>query len=417
MNITIQRGTNEIGGSLVSIEHDNTRILIDAGTPLDNSPAYLPENISSYDGVIISHSHQDHHGLIEQLPKNTSIYTGKLIWAFIQSQRIFTKRELLSQDTVKFIKAGNLFNIGSISITPYLVDHSSPEAFGFLITADNKSVYYSGDFRNHGWKQKTFDYLCSRLPKNMNALILEGTMIQRSNLQFSNEAEVEQKIYNLIKENTGLTCISCSSQNIDRIVSAYKASKKCKKIFVVDIYTAWIMRLARMVSKNIPDISWEDIKVLSRNLPARGYYMILKEHREYFGNFINEIFDPKNEINVDEITSNPSKYVLRLNDTWTKYVVEKVNEKSVTYIYSQWEGYLDEKSVHYNEKAASFKEMDNVNFKLVHTSGHAVLEDLKNLVSSTCPQRVIPIHTEYKHTFADIFDNSLILEDKQTYSF
>ena len=32
-----------------------------------------------------------------------------------------------------------------------------------------------------------------------------------------------------------------SSQNIDSLVSAYKACNKEKKLFVVDIYTAWIL--------------------------------------------------------------------------------------------------------------------------------------------------------------------------------
>ena len=37
MNLTIHRGTNEIGGSCIELQSDNSRILLDFGMPLLNA--------------------------------------------------------------------------------------------------------------------------------------------------------------------------------------------------------------------------------------------------------------------------------------------------------------------------------------------------------------------------------------------
>nr|WP_321514452.1 MBL fold metallo-hydrolase [uncultured Pseudodesulfovibrio sp.] len=415
MQITIHRGTNEIGGSCVEVEHKGTRLLLDAGTPLDDSLAALPADIESYDGVLISHSHQDHYGLIETLPESVPLYMGKVAWQFVQSLRLFTKEgDLLAHKPTSLV-AGKTFQVGDISVTPYLVDHSSPDAFGFLLEAGGKTIYYTGDFRAHGRKAKTFDYLCTKLPKKMDALLLEGTMMHRGNSQFSSESEVEEGVVQAIKTESGIVCLNCSAQNIDRMVSAFRAAKRSGRTFVVDIYTAWILRLAQQVSTSIPDINWEGVQVLSHNRPASGYYRNVKEHAEFFGSFIRDLYKPENELWVQDILDSPSNYLIKLSDHWLSDILGKLPETSSTIIYSQWAGYLEEGTPHYNGKAASLKKRENSKFKLIHTSGHAVREDLIRFVDSVEPQTVIPLHTEHKNDYEEHFSNVQVLDDGEAF--
>jgi ribonuclease J len=58
-------------------------------------------------------------------------------------------------------------------------------------------------------------------PMDIDLLFMEGTMIQRCNDDFPTEADVEKKIYETIKEQENITFLISSSQNIDRLVSAY----------------------------------------------------------------------------------------------------------------------------------------------------------------------------------------------------
>lgn len=113
-----------------------------------------------------------------------------------------------------------------------MVDHSAPDAYAFLIEADGERVLYSGDFRANGRKSKLFDKMINdENLKDVDILLMEGTMLQRSNEDFPDEKSVEVKIYETIKKSNQISFMIGSSQNIDSIVSAYSACKKANKIF------------------------------------------------------------------------------------------------------------------------------------------------------------------------------------------
>lgn len=86
-------------------------------------------------------------------------------------------------------------------------------------------------------------------PKNIDLLFLEGTMLRRSNEDFPTEKDVEEIIYKTIKNQENISFLISSSQNIDRIVSAYRACKRSGKILIIDIYTAWVLEQLKQYLK------------------------------------------------------------------------------------------------------------------------------------------------------------------------
>ena len=85
MNVCIHRGTKQIGGTCVELEFDGARLLLDLGLPLDAteaSPDLLPqvEGVQTADdsliGVVLSHPHLDHYGLMRFLPCGTRLFMG-----------------------------------------------------------------------------------------------------------------------------------------------------------------------------------------------------------------------------------------------------------------------------------------------------------------------------------------------------
>ena len=410
MTIKIYKGTDEIGGSCIELKRKNTTILLDYGTPLQDTSKQV-EITDNIDAILISHPHQDHFGEIVNVENTTPIYCGELSLELMNATKIFTGNEIL-KNNFQLFEAWKSFEIGDFKITPYLVDHSATDAYAFLIEADGKKVLYSGDFRANGRKSKLFDKMTNdKNLKNLDILLMEGTMLQRSNKDFPTEQSVEDKIYETIKENNQISFMIGSSQNIDSIVSAYRACKKANKIFVIDIYTAWILEKMKLASSSIPNMNWDNVKVIKKF--GGSYYQKLQENKEYFKGYTSKVFD--NIIDIDDIKSNPQNYFLKITPWHIDKVLNYCELKTSNIIYSQWLGYLKEEFSSI-DTVKLFKNLQDKNtWVYAHTSGHADLPALQKFASSLKPKKLIPIHTEYKDKFSEHFENVMILDDNESF--
>ena len=71
MKINVIRGENQIGGNIVEISTDTTKILLDAGLELDSDNKTLPDiDFNDYDAIFVSHYHADHIGLVYDIKEN-----------------------------------------------------------------------------------------------------------------------------------------------------------------------------------------------------------------------------------------------------------------------------------------------------------------------------------------------------------
>ncbi len=131
LSFKIHRGTKEIGGSCVEIWTDNTRILLDFGMPLVEkdgkefdfskykklkpreliSKGVLPNIKGLYDnsedvinGVIISHPHQDHYGLVNFINDGVQYYLGEATHKIIELNNLFTPQEIYLKNINYFEK-------------------------------------------------------------------------------------------------------------------------------------------------------------------------------------------------------------------------------------------------------------------------------------------------------------------------
>lgn len=411
MKIRVLKGTNEIGGSCIEVSINNSTILLDYGTPLnvDSQKISINKNV---DAILISHPHQDHFGEIVNIDTEIPIYCGELSLELMNATRIFTGKKKFSNNFLHF-KTWQKFTIGDFNITPYLVDHSATDAHAFLIEAKGKKILYSGDFRANGRKSILFEkILKDKNLKNVDVLLMEGTMMKRSNHEFPDEQSVESKIYETLISNDKLSFIVGSSQNIDNIVSAYRASLKAKRVFVIDIYTSWILEVVSKYSDRMPNISWENIKVI-KNFGG-FYYDKIKSDAKHFGSFKNKVFN--DVISLEELNQNPQNYFLKITPSIIEPLLNKLNLKDANIIYSQWLGYTQNKFSDKKTVALHKRLKENYNWVYAHTSGHADLNSLKKFSSSLAPKRLIPIHTEYKNDFLKHFENVLLLEDNEPFS-
>lgn len=218
MQITIYRGTHEIGGTLVELKSENSRILIDAGYPifLNNQP--IGDEVSSYsydkllevgvlphikglyswdkpgfDAVVISHAHIDHYGLLRYINPIIPVYLSKGTRKIIDISALFLQSGQFLSKTYEF-DMYKPFKIGDFRIMPFLMDHSAYDAAAFEISDKEKTIIYTGDFRGHGRKANCLDRFINTAKKGADAILIEGTMFGRQNEEVITEQELEDRV-------------------------------------------------------------------------------------------------------------------------------------------------------------------------------------------------------------------------------
>lgn len=118
----------------------------------------------------------------------------------------------------------------------------------------------------------------------------------------------------------------------------------------------------------------------------------------------------KHKIKAWDIGQEKSLVVMR--DSMIPLIEKIPDVKGSTLIYSQWDGYIRDK-----KKASvfwDFVQANDLKLEHIHTSGHATVSILQQLVNALKPERIIPIHTEKPERFKEYFGKSVtVVNDGQ----
>jgi len=436
MNFKIHRGTKEIGGSCVEVWTDTSRIVIDIGMPLVNpdktpfdekktenqsrekliSCGILPDIPSLYLGasntaLLISHAHKDHYGLLRYVHPSIEVWLGIGTKILIEISNAFGDEDWKIEN-YHHLKHDKQFSLGDFKMTPYLMDHSGFDAYAFLIEANGKSLFYSGDFRIHGRKSAMFNWFMGNIKKNIDYLLLEGSTIGRTIMPFKTEDELEEEFVTVFKQTKGINLVYCSGQNIDRLVTIYRACKKTGKTFLIDFYTANVLRnINKRVNSSIPFPSKTNFPEINVYYPhfLTNRVVSLGKKEETIIQFLPHKFD-KNKLN------DLSDKLVMLVRPSCKYDVEHFlhNLSDGCFIYSMYHGYKESNLK--TKKFLDFITGKGMPIVDLHTSGHADLNVLKKMAAAVNPKNIVPIHTFEADRYADILDAYHIVNvnDKET---
>lgn len=407
MKVCIHRGSEQIGGSCIELTSGDSSILLDLGLPLDaegSDVSYVPETLHLIDpkikAVIISHPHLDHYGLLKHLDPNTPVIMGKEALQIISAAAPFIPNSTKITNIQANLADRQPLRIGPFTITPYLVDHSAFDSYALLVEADGKRLFYSGDFRMHGRKSPLAERLMSHPPKDIDVLLLEGSSLGRlqNNEQFETETDIEHKLIHLFKKAKGLTLIQASAQNIDRMVTIFRACKQSGKFMVIDLYTAVI--LAATGRTNIPQSDWQGVKLF---IPQRQREIIKRE----------KLFDllhlhDKNRIYPQTLTDLKEHCVLLMRHMHLYDLQKNQLLENATHIYSQWSGYWESEN---NRSVCNTLDEHTIQTHFIHTSGHASPIDLQRFALALNPRVVTPIHTFEPDQYVKLFPNTQLKKD------
>lgn len=375
MKITVHRGQNQIGGSIIEVSTESTRVVFDVGINLDETecvkiPAIegLFQGDPLYDAVIISHYHSDHIGLLNYLLGGIPIYIGKQAFSVVQAASSYTNREIMYDPHL--FEENEIIAIGDLAIYPYRCDHSALDSYMFLITDGQKTILYTGDFRANG--RMDYQELLNKLPA-VDALIVEGTTLTRETYKNNiEEEELENIAMSKIRDYPGPVFFMTSAMNVERMVTAYNIAHRDHRLFLEDLYSAEILNA---VGFNTEERN--DIRVFMTGGDMQ--YEMLQKY-------------PSSKIGKKEISK--TRFLMCIRPSMKNYI-SKLNElmsfENGILFYSMWRGYQEKDDI---KNFLDYMTSLGVRIHVLHTSGHADVDTIDRLIKKVSPGRIIPVHTE-----------------------
>lgn len=244
-------GVGEIGMNFALYGYgkgENRRwIVVDCGVtfPGDDLPgadlvlpdiSYIAERRDKLDGIVITHSHEDHYGALMALwpminvPVYCTPFTAAMLEAKIRSEPGAPKIP------VEIYRAGETFKVGPFEIEAVHVTHSIPEPVSLMIRSPAGNVIHTGDWKldHEPTLGKPTDEAHFRKlgEEGVLALICDSTNALRDGVSPSEEA-VSESLADIIKSAKGRVLITTFSSNVGRIRSIAMAAQQAKRQVMV----------------------------------------------------------------------------------------------------------------------------------------------------------------------------------------
>lgn len=403
-------GLRSIGGTFIEVETEKSKCMFDFGFAvsdrMDNKIKFRENDlvadyielgvIAKTDGVfdeytcnkldmlpygktekecffIISHMHIDHMGGLGMLDDNVPVYMSENSLKLYKSLGKINELEIKEHKNCIGIKDYDSFTIGDITVQVLPIDHDVIGACGFLITTENGSICYTGDYRMHGLHKDVTDKF-AQCVKGVDVLITEGVTVSFSDIDMLSLEESTENYteYTLLKtvekyaqEDSGLIVINPYNRNVERIHLLSEMLKKNGRVLVVDEIQA---------------------SHLSEFYPNDNIIVYGIQSSDNACNISNKW----NTISKQNILENPSKYVLQIDYS---NIYELIDLKEVTTRFIHMDGSpLGDYDPSYNKMIELLKYL-NIKYEYRGTGGHARPYNLRNFIDTIEPKTLVPLHS------------------------
>lgn len=363
--------------------------LIQLGITPNVNGLYKGEEKPAASGVVLSHSHIDHSMCVSLLNRDIPVYCGettRLILEATSGMRQSGFENNLTGIQFKTFRTGDKIDFGRIQVEPVHVDHSVPGSYGFLLQTSDGTIAYSGDFRAHGPRaDMTLDFAEKARASQPRLFLCEGTNLVRGDLR--TESEVSEKVRSIVENTKGLVLANFSTADTDRLKTFYETAKKTDRVLAVSLKQAYLLNsLLKDEKLGTPDpIHDPDIVVYQ------------KTKKTYF-HWEQEILQKANVKTSKDVRGSQGKVILAATSYDMNELLDIRPGPAGAFINSSSEPFNEEMEIDH-ERFVNWLNYFGLPMYQIHSSGHMMPTELREVVTKIAPSRLVPIHTEQPRLF------------------
>jgi len=375
------------------------------------------------DGVLLSHIHYDHSANISFLDERVPVYSSEVTKlyakALIESGRRsleteiynFKPRPLLNVKappifrTFKSFDSGAKFKVGSIKVSTFPVDHSVAGATAFLLECSDLSLVYTGDLRLHGplgsQTKRSTDMIAGRKP---DILLCEGTRVDDNTT--NSEEDVKTKTLEVASKCNKLIVADFAPRDIFRFSTFHQIAKELNRKLLItkqDAYLISELSANKQLRAFLPSISDDSILI----------YVDRKDTGTYrtadYDTWEREFVTHQNAVRSDYVRKNQGKIIACMSFFDINELIDIKPKSGSIYIESISEPHNEEQEIDV-ERLNNWLNFFGLKKFHFHSSGHANAIDLKSVIQTVRPKRLIPIHSEQPALFKSMHDNITFVE-------
>jgi ribonuclease J len=245
-------------------------------------------------------------------------------------------------------------------------------------------------------------------PFGIDALLCEGTHIRGAGDRSDSlveepgrsEGDVELSLTQRMQDTAGAVTVLSSAQNIDRLVTVYRACLRAGRILVTDLYAASIV--AAIGRPSIPQ-------------PGFPGYKVYVPNRQRVQVKISGQFDRMELVGIcrvypEWLAANTGQITLLQSSSAVPELLRSGVLVGGSVVWSMWPGYLGEAT---GKRLQNSLDSARIPFVLDHASGHASTVDLDRMVVALAPKAVVPIHTEAPDRYHELFSSVVRHGDRE----
>ncbi len=464
--VTFLGGINEIGGNCFLVEDKGTRLLLDFGMRYPLRGKYfeeylkprtasgildvltlglIPSRLELYradllrmmgtqvpsqpylDGVLLSHIHYDHSANISYLDERVPVYSSEITRAYAKALMEtgkrsietevynFKPRPLLNMRTAPILRTfksfdlGAEFEVGSITVQSFPVDHSVAGATAYLLECSDTSLLYTGDLRLHGpyglQTRQSLDKLGREAP---DLLLCEGTRI--NDYETSSEEGVKSNALEVASKCNQLIIADFAPRDVFRFSTFHEIAKQLDRRLLITKQDAYLIRELRNIEQLrsvLPPIDDESLLV----------YVDRKDTGTYrsadYDTWEREFLTMSSAVRANYIHQNQSEIIACMSFFDINELIDIKPREGSIYIESVSEPHNEEQEIDV-ERLNNWLDFFGLRKFHFHSSGHANATDLQFIVQNVKAKQLIPIHTEHPSLFNDIHDDVNIVRLGET---